>query len=607
MRIEEGFHQTEPGSAHPFLDNPVLPSIIERLFPESSKDVVTRGLTSLGNNINGYIRELGTHVSPPTLTQYNHFGRRVDELHTSEGWRALKQVAAKEGIVSTAYDRTYGELSRVLMFMKVYIWNAESHTVSCPMAMTDGAARVLELIGTEHMKTHLLPRLLSRDPDLSFTAGQWMTERPGGSDVSRTETTATPIRIESTLENGAAYTLSGVKWFSSATDGQLALALAQLAPAPSNSISPGLGLFLVPLPGVDISLFTPNPTNLPLQPHNGIHIHRLKNKIGTHALPTAELTLDGTIGFLLLPNTGLPRAGSPVRPNGVRAIAPVLNITRLHSAASSTGHLARCLGIAKEYARVRRVAGAKTVGGRTGQVLLVDVPLHTATLARVEVLSRALTIFLFGVVRLLGRVETGSQTGEEGRRLRLLTPVLKAFTAEYAVGGMEECMASLGGLGYMEETGIGRLIRDSLVEKIWEGTTNVLALDMLRAAREDSGAPVTAFYEWSDEIVSRLAPQNSINTTPITRALALLRRVFFSSPPETVARQALLLVGQVACATYLVEHALWSGKDVDLVVVGRWINEGGLGEAVEGVEKCLRDGKERETWDKEIVYGPAKL
>lgn len=599
MRIEEGFHQAEPGLAHPFLGSPVLPSIIERLFPQSSKDEVTRELTTFGNDINTHIRALNTQISPPSLTQYNHFGRRIDTLHTSEGWRALKRVAAKEGVVSTAYERKYGELSRVLMFTKTYMWCPDSHLVSCPMAMTDGAARVLELIGTDHMKTHLLPRLLSRDPELAFTAGQWMTERPGGSDVSHTETTATPIQVSNELENGAAYILSGVKWFSSATDGQLALALAQLSPTSSNP-TPGLGLFLVPLPHVDISLFTPNSSTLPIQPHNGIFIHRLKNKIGTHALPTAELTLDGTIGFLLLPPGP---SESRVKPNGVRAIAPVLNITRVHSAAGSTGHLARCLGIAREYAKVRRVAGGRSRGE---QVVLVDVPLHNATLARVEVLNRALSHFLFGVVRLLGRAETGTGGEDESRRLRLLTPVLKAFAAERAVGGMEECMAALGGLGYMEETGIGRLIRDSLVEKIWEGTTNVLALDMVRAAREDSGAPVRAFCEWSDDILARLAPQNSINTSLLHRAVSILRnRDVFREPN---ARAGLLLVGQVTCAIYLVEHALWSRADVDWVVCARWVEEGGLGEAIDGLERLLRDAQgERTRWDKEIVYGRAKL
>ncbi|CAE6522347.1 unnamed protein product [Rhizoctonia solani] len=579
MKIEEGFQQQPPPSLHPFLDDPIYPTLVKRLFPQSLYATVAQELSRFGDDINGYIRDLSKYVEPPTLVQYDHFGRRIDQLKTSEGWRQLKQVAAKEGMVSIAYDRaTYGPLARTLMFIKTCLWTGDSHLVGCPMAMTDGATRVLELLGTLHMKEQLLPRVLSRDPHFAYTAGQWMTERPGGSDVSHTETIAHPVYPNETMQNGTPYRLSGVKWFSSATDGQLALALAQVP-------NQGLGLFIVPMPDADVELFSPNASSLPFQPRNGISIHRLKNKIGTHALPTAELTLQDTIGFLLVP----PQQGA-VKPNGVRAISPVLNITRIHSAAGSVGNLAKCLAIARSYAHVRRVADPNRP---RAQVLLADVPLHTATLARVEVLRRALTYFLFGVVQLLGSSEAETASESEHKRLRLLTPVLKAFAADHAVGGMEECMAALGGLGYMEETGIGRLIRDSLVEKIWEGTINVLALDMLRAAR---GGAIKVFCEWSREIIARHKSES--NVAELVKALTLLESLNLA---HSHARPALLLVAHVASASYLLEHAHWSRLDLDYVIAQRWIEEGGLNEAVKLVSGAGRG----EEWDKMIVY--AKL
>ncbi|CAE7195649.1 unnamed protein product, partial [Rhizoctonia solani] len=544
-----------------------------RLFPPSSRATVVQELVRFGDDINGYIRDLGKYVEPPTLIQYDHFGRRIDQLKTSEGWRQLKQVAAKEGMVSIAYDRTaYGPLARVLMFIKTCLWTGDSHVVGCPMAMTDGAARVLELLGTSHMKERLLPRLLSRDPRLAYTAGQWMTERPGGSDVSHTETTAHPVYPNGeTVLNGAPYRLEGVKWFSSATDGQLALALAQVP-------NQGLGLFVVPMPDADLELFSPDASSLPFQPRNGISIHRLKNKIGTHALPTAELTLQGTIGFMLVPHG--------TKPNGIGAISPVLNITRIHSAAGSVGNLAKCLSIARAYAQVRRVADPARP---RSQVLLADVPLHTATLARIEVLRRALSHFLFGVVRLLGWVEAETATVSERERLRLLTPVLKAFAADRAVDGMQECMAALGGLGYMEETGIGRLIRDSLVEKIWEGTINVLALDMLRAR-----GGIKVFCEWSRDIIARSGPEPSVT---LVKALTLLESLNLT---HSHARPGLLLVAHIASASYLLEHAQWSRLELDYTIAHRWIEEGGLNEAMKLVSVGPRD-----EWDEKIVY--AKL
>ncbi|KAG8759171.1 hypothetical protein FRC12_009833 [Ceratobasidium sp. 428] len=527
MRIEEGFRQEEPKLAHPFLDDPVLPGLVKRLFPDDRVDDVTRELKRFGDEINGYIRRQGTRTYPPTLTQYDHFSRRIDDLQTSEGWRALKAVAAKEGIVAIGYEFGGGELARVLMLMKTYMWTAESRTVGCPMAMTDGAAYVLQASGTNHMRRFLLPRLLSRDPKLAYTAGQWMTERPGGSDVSHTETIARPIGNLG-LESGAPYELSGVKWFSSATDGQLALALAQVVgptPAPTNPAllaptsgkhSLGLGLFVVPLPGADLSLFTPNHDELVVQPRNGIGIHRLKNKIGTHALPTAELTLEGTVGFLLLPSPvnpkGLETGTGVVKPNGIRAIAPVLNITRIHSATASVGHLARCLAIAEAYTHVRRVAAPRVGKEKREQVLLADVPLHTATLARVELVRRALTHFLFGVVRLLGRVETGKCICG-GARCRWNGRVHGRARRTWVHGGNGNrqvralqyiCVIDRVVLG-LSENGY-RLIRDSLVEKIWEGTTNVLALDMMKVAQEHSGTSVRALCEVSRPFTAPEAP-----------------------------------------------------------------------------------------------------
>ena len=173
---------------------------------------------------------------------------------------------------------------------------------------------------------------------------------------------------------------------------------------------------------------------------NNIHVHRLKNKIGTHPVPTAELSINGATGYLI---------GS--LNEGIKTISPVLNITRLHSAILSISSLSRCLQIARSYASVRVIPSS--AGGGT---LLRDLPLHTYTLAKVSVLYRALTHLTFGVVCLLGRSENGNATREESAMLRLLTPVAKGFAASYAVGGMEECMIALGGQGYMEETGIGR-------------------------------------------------------------------------------------------------------------------------------------------------------
>lgn len=220
------------------------------------------------------------------------------------------------------------------------------------------------------------------------------------------------------------YSLSGLKWFSSAAEADFAVGLARTGSQEAGSR--GLSLFLIPLRFEKLT---------PIE--NGVLTHRLKNKFGTAAVPTAELELNNTKAWLL----------SPLN-LGVKAITPVLNISRVHSAIHSVGSLQRCLAIASAYANERRVEGGKT--------LLRDVPLHVATLAKVSLLYRALTHLTFGAVVLLGKSECGTASDGEEQRLRLLTPVVKAFAADRAPTAMEECMGALGGQGYMEEVGIGR-------------------------------------------------------------------------------------------------------------------------------------------------------
>ncbi len=204
-----------------------------------------------------------------------------------------------------------------------------SKVVLCPISMTDGAVRVLELFGTEKQKKEIIPKLCSTDPKQAWTAGQWMTERPGGSDVSRTETTARPLNPNKKPEAGDAFVISGFKWFSSATDGDISLALARTSEDLKLG-SKGLSLFLIKIRDDKTGKL------------NGIRVHRLKKKLGTKYLPTAELELDGCIGELV---------GEIGR--GVATISSVLNITRLYSAGGAVGAISWGLRSATAYAQIR--------------------------------------------------------------------------------------------------------------------------------------------------------------------------------------------------------------------------------------------------------------
>ncbi|KAJ3830780.1 acyl-CoA dehydrogenase/oxidase [Lentinula raphanica] len=582
MHIEQGFQQVPFQEENPYSRDPVLPFLLRRLFPPRLfNEEIEPALEKFGEEVITGIRaqSKGNRISPPELIQYDNWGRRIDELQTSEGWRSLKATAQREGLPGIFYERRYREHSRLFGFAKALMMVGDSYEVFCPLSMTDGAARVLELVGTESMRREIFPRLISRDPSTALVAGQWMTERPGGSDVSQTETEAQSLGDGDSL--GPRYSLDGFKWFSSATDGDVALALARTGPADRGSR--GLSLFLIPLREMSPHLSSST---------NGIRVHRLKNKIGTHALPTAELSLEQTTAYLI-----------GTLNEGVKTIVPVLNITRVWSAISSVGALRRCLAIAIAYAEVRKIDGGKR--------LLKDVPVHVAQLASINLVYRALTHLVFGTVMTLGRVECGTASREEEHRLRMFTPIVKGFAAEKAVTAMEEAMTALGGQGYMEENEIGRLIRDSLVEKIWEGTTTVLSLDLLRSTSEP--ARLKEFISWSNSIILSCPPSLLKGVQDAIQALQgrldSLIAAFLHPIPNLIARPSLIFMGYIASAIFLLEHANWShsrgedGYEVDAEVFRRWVNDGGFVAAEHELVRIRSEVKIADTSNSTIVFG----
>ncbi|GAA5933039.1 hypothetical protein JCM3775_005296 [Rhodotorula graminis] len=590
MRIEEGFQQRPISLPPAYTGDEPLKALLVRLLPGNVHRFVAADLERFEHRIAGPVRALANTADSlpatiePSVVQFNQFGQRVDHLHTSEAWRTLKGIAADEGLVAIPFERREGEFSRVYAFAKAYLLGPDGLYVGCPISMTDGCARVLELAGTQELRDKFIPLLCSRDPDKAYTAGQWMTERPGGSDVALTETVARPVDPLK-AQPGDQFLLDGFKWFSSATDGDVALALARTGGPGSR----GLSLFLVELRDKDGHT-------------NGVYVHRLKKKFGTKALPTAELEIRGAVGQLVGP------LGS-----GVKSITSVLNITRLWSAMSGVAALRRALDLAKGFARVRHIAGDL-------DSLLQDNAMHTSALAQSELVHRAVLHLAFGAMHLLGRSEAlpAAQLDDgETLRLRLLTPIVKAFSAELSTSELPRLMEALGGQGYMTENQFGRLIADANVERIWEGTTNVLALDVVRVVLQTKGAAIEHFVRWARAILSTAQASipsfSSTFTTLETRlALASSAAPRLSSNPR-LPRPFLFLLGFVASAAYLVEQALWSTRarrpeaQLDAWVVERWVADGKAVEAAAAVERVLgeSEGEAREAAQRErdLVYG----
>lgn len=476
----------------------------------------------------------------PVLTHYSPWGERVDRIDVSDAYVHLGKEGIRRGVVAQAYEpEPFGEFSRVVWAALIYLWGPSSALYSCPIAMTDAAARTLLIHGDEADK-EVAARLTARDPEVAWTSGQWMTETAGGSDVGRTGTVAR-------LEDGV-WRLYGLKWFTSATTSEVALTLARPEGAPEGSR--GLGLFRIHRSLED---GTPNP----------IRVRRLKDKLGTRSMPTAELELDGAIAHPV---------GDPMDGRGVAKISTMLNITRLHNGLASAAALARGLAWARAYARTREVFGKG----------LDEQPAHKATLTDLAVDHQAALALCMRCAYLMGRVESGTATDEEAATLRGLTPVAKLATARWAVAGAAEAMEALGGVGYCEDSGLPALVRNAHVLPIWEGTTNVLSLDLLRADQR-SGAIGALMRDIERACVAAEGGSGPSETTSAIRdAVSQLRKRIDEfdavETAESAARSIAMSLGSVYACACLAEQGAWAAERGDrrTAIAARRLAERGL-------------------------------
>jgi acyl-CoA dehydrogenase len=438
------FVQTPPVLSNQYLDDRVLRSYLRRVLPPATLEAIEGDLTDLGEfAANAWTTARGRTGAEPSLTHWSAWGERIDRIELTPSWLAAQPIAARYGLVAAGHESTHGVAARVHQFAMVYLFHCASEFYTCPLAMTDGAAIALKSAGSTRLIERALPHFLSRDPAQHWICGQWMTETSGGSDVSATETVARE-------ENGR-WRLYGRKFFTSAINAQAALALARPQDA---------------APGADnLALFYLEPRKADGRWRN-IELDRLKSKLGTRELPTAEIHLDGAPAELV----GEPR-------HGVRAIAPMLNITRTWNAVGALATMRRAIALARNYAD-RRVVFNRP---------LADQPLHQDTLAGMQAEFEAAFHLTFFVTELLGRVQSGQADESQQNVLRLVTPLLKLWTGKLAVTIASEACECFGGAGYLEDSGIPQLLRDAQVWSIWEGTSNVQALDFLRAFRSVGG------------------------------------------------------------------------------------------------------------------------
>ncbi|MDH3622947.1 MAG: acyl-CoA dehydrogenase family protein [Myxococcales bacterium] len=513
------FYQDPPTLGNQYDSDPLLKEHLERSLPRDLLKRFEPEYRALGELSGGelYRASLEDRVNEPRHIEWDAWGHRVDRIEVTSVWKRAQVISAEYGLVAAGYDSALGPHARTHQHAMNYLVQASMDTYSCPLAMTDGAARTLLDSKNQELIDHALPRLLSRDPASMWTSGQWMTERIGGSDVNQTETVA---RLD-----GDTWRLYGTKWFTSATTSEMAITLARPEGNPPGGR--GLAVFYLELRDEDGRL-------------KNIQLNRLKDKFGTRKLPTAELTLQGT--------PAIPVAGLE---NGVRNITPMLNITRTWNAIGAAYGMRRPIALAIDYARRRKVFGQP----------LSEMPLHVDTLAEMVAEADGAFLLAFRVADLLGRSEARVATPSEELALRLITTLAKLTTGKQVVSVSSEALECFGGAGYVNDTGLPQLLADAQVLSIWEGTTNVLSLDSLKVLRQEGiwGAYVEEIKRLLGSVKdARLQEAARRARSAVEHAGRWLESATENRPVlEAGARRFAMTLGRALELALLVEHAQW--------------------------------------------------
>ncbi|MER5312023.1 acyl-CoA dehydrogenase family protein [Streptomyces sp. NPDC002773] len=377
--------------------------------------------------------------NPPRLLTHDRYGHRIDEVVFDPAWHRLLGKSVGAGLTD-AWGRPGGHVRRAAGFLVVSQVEA-GH--GCPLSMTHAAvpalraepevAEVWEPAATSHVYEWGLTPVAEKAGAL---LGMGMTEKQGGSDVRANTTVARPLPAD------GEYVLTGHKWFCSAPMSDAFLVLAQ-APA-------GLTCFLVPRVLADGS-------------RNAFALQRLKDKLGNRSNASAEVEFDGT--------TWARRVGEEGR--GLRSIMGMVAATRLDCVLGSAALMRQAVAQAVHHCAYRSAFGG----------LLIDKPLMRNVLADLALDSEAATVL---GMRLAAAYD--ADTPEERALLRIAVPAAKYWVTKRCTPMVAEALECLGGNGYVEESGMPRLLRESPLNSVWEGSGNVQALDVVRVLRTEPAA-----------------------------------------------------------------------------------------------------------------------
>ena len=448
---------------------------MRRVLSDEEFDWAEERLEELGEDIGHTVADNADYIDKhgPELETYDKHGDVKNFVRYSEEQYEDERIVYEAGTVADSFRAPPGRDEPMplthYLGMIYLLGYAESGGFACPVAMTAGAALVLEKFDDGELEEYY-DALTARDHDEMIEGAMFLTEEQGGSDVGANET------IAEYDEDAGYWRLTGEKWFCSNIDGEGTLALARTEDAPGGT--DGLSMFLVPHGDPEDGVMTKGRRQEfegepPGDALNDQLYRRLKDKLGTTAVPTGEVEFEDTKAYLV-----------GEEENGFKQMTEMLNLERLSNAVISCAIVGRALLESKIHAANREAFGST----------IDEYPLMREDLVDMTVDHEAATAYTFEASRVFAEREEAERAGEEAdetyRLMRLLTPIAKLRTARVAIDTASYATEVQGGNGYVEDFVTERLLRDAQVMPIWEGTENILSLDVLRALeRENAHEP----------------------------------------------------------------------------------------------------------------------
>ena len=493
-----------------FRADPYAEGLSALYLPEALHRHLLPHLDRLGALAGGSMDELAfvADQNPPTLSVRNRAGQDESRIHKHPAYSELERLAYGEfGLAALSHrGGVLGwpePMPPAAKYALSHLCVQAEFGLCCPVSMTDSLARTLRKFGDPALVERVLPLVTSQDMDELHQGAMFMTEQGAGSDVSATETQA------ECLEDGT-WRLYGDKWFCSNPDAGFAMVLARSENAPGLK---GVSLFLLPRDLEDGS-------------HNHYRILRLKDKLGTRSMASGEIRLEGARAWLV-----------GERGRGFQHMADMINNSRLSNGMRAAGLMRRAVTEASFVAQERRAFGKR----------LVDMPLMRRQLVKMTVWAEQARSVMFQTAQALAAAEHDEQAAALAR---ILTPLIKFRACRDARKVTGDAMEVRGGCGYIEEWVEARLVRDSHLGSIWEGTSNIVALDVLRAIQKTDALP--ALQRHIDSLLASGVACDPALADEQARALqsayALARHAALGDRPELARQAASALYNAVSMA-----------------------------------------------------------